>query len=274
MISVLIGLVLFLLCGAALGILTNRRTEECVPVVIAGTIVFLYFFYCVDLLLVGRIVLYAGIVALLVAGVLHLVKKKEGKAFLRTFFSPGIVLFLLLSVLFMIFSANLKPSVWDELRLWAAMPKAIHFSQSLQVGEGALLYATMQSYPPGMALVVYFFTSFSGGFSYGSIFAVYFIFAAALVLPAMKERSWKQWYIFPAVFFLLILMPVLLTVSGREASGDWNYFFTCLYIDPILGCLMGHAFYLAVQRPSRDWFSCLAFTLVLFVLPAMKNIGA
>ena len=73
---------------------------------------------------------------------------------------------------------------------------------------------------------------------------------------------------------LLILMPILLTVSGAEASGDWNFFFTCLYIDPILGCLMGHAFYQAVKRPSQDWFSTLAFTLVLFVLPAMKNIGA
>ena len=125
-----------------------------------------------------------------------------------------------------------------------------------------------------MALLVYFFTSFSGGFSYSSIFAVYFIFVCALVLPAMKEHRWKQWFIFPAVFFLLILMPILLTVSGAEASGDWNFFFTCLYIDPILGCLMGHAFYLAVKRPSEDWFSTLAFTLVLFVLPAMKNIGA
>ncbi|MBR2842128.1 MAG: hypothetical protein IKF06_02495 [Lachnospiraceae bacterium] len=274
MISVLIGLELLLLCGAALGILTNRRTEECVPVVITGTIVFLYLFYCVNLLLIGRIVLYAGIAVLFAAGLFKLIKKKEGKAFWKSFFSPGIVLFLIFSVLMVIFCENRMPSVWDELRLWAAMPKALHFSQSLQVGDGSLLYSTMQSYPPGMALLVYFFTSFSGGFSYGSIFAVYFIFVCTLVLPAMKEHSWKQWFIFPAVFFLLILMPILLTVSGAEASGDWNFFFTCLYIDPILGCLMGHAFYQAVKRPSQDWFSTLAFTLVLFVLPAMKNIGA
>ena len=274
MITVLIGLVLLLLSGAALGILTNRRTEECVPVAFTGTIVFLYLFYCVNLLFVGRIVLYVGIAVLFAAGIVRLIRKKEGKAFWKSFFSPAIVMFLILSVLFLIFCADLKPSVWDELRLWAAMPKALHFSQSLQVGEGSLLYSTMQSYPPGMALLVYFFTSFSGGFSYGSIFAVYFIFVCALVLPAMKDRSWKQWYIFPAVLFLLILMPILLTVSGAEASGDWNYFFTCLYIDPILGCLMGHAFYQAVMRPSKDWFSTLAFTLVLFVLPSMKNIGA
>ncbi len=274
MISVLIGFVLLLLCGTALGILTNKRIEECVPVVFTGTIVFLYFFYCVDLLFIGRIILYAGMAALLAAGILQMTKRKDGKAFRKNFFSPGIVLFLILSVLFVIFSAKLMPSVWDELRLWAAMPKALHYSQRLQVGEGSLLYSTMQSYPPGMALLVYFFTSFAGGFSYGSIFAVYFIFICALVLPAMKDRSWKQWYIFPVVFSLLILMPILLTVSGREASGDWNFFFTCLYIDPILGCLMGYAFYQAVKRPFGDWFSTLAFALVLFVLPAMKNIGA
>ena len=274
MVSVLIGLVLLLLSGAALAILTDRRIEECVPVVFTGTIVFLYLFYCVNLLVVGRFALYAGIVVLLVFGVLRLSRTRSRKMLWRGFFSPGIILFLVLSVLFVIFSANLMPSVWDELRLWAAMPKALHYSQSLQVGEGALLYSTMQSYPPGMALLVYFFTSFAGEFSYGSIFAVYFIFMTMLVLPAMKKLTWKQWYVFPPVFFLLILMPILLTVSGGQASGDWNFFFTCLFIDPILGCLMGHAFYQAVHRPSRDWFSTMAFTLALFVLPSMKNIGA
>ena len=274
MVSVLIGLVLLLLCGAALAILTDRRIEECVPVVFTGTIVFLYFFYCVNLLAAGRFALYAGITVLIVLGAVRLFRQKSAAAFWRDFFSPGILWFLVLSVLFVIFAAGLLPSVWDELRLWAAMPKALHFAQSLQVGEGSLLYTTMQSYPPGMALLVYFFTSFADAFSYGSIFAVYFIFAAVLVLPAMKDLRWKQWYVFPFVFFLLILMPILLTVSGAQASGDWNFFFTCLYIDPILGCVMGHAFYLAVHRPSKDAFSTLAFTLVLFVLPSLKNIGA
>ena len=274
MISLLIGLALLLLSGASLAILTNRRTEECVPVVFTGTIVFLYLFYCVNLLIVGRIALYAVIFVLLVLAFIQLRKRKNGRAFCRDLFSPGICLFLALSLLFVVFSARLTPSVWDELRLWAAMPKALHFSQSLQVGEMSLLYSTMQSYPPGMALLVYFFTSFGSGFSYGSIFAVYFIFMTMLVLPPMKRFKWKQWYVLPPVFFLLILMPILLTVSGREASGDWNFYFTCLYIDPILGCLMGHAFYQAVHQPYRDWFTTLAFTLVLFVLPSFKNIGA
>ena len=111
MISVLIGLVLLLLSGAALAILTDRRTEECVPVVFTGTIVFLYLFYCVDLLIVGRFALYAGIIILLVSAFTRQSKLKNGKVFWRGFCSPGIVLFLVLSVLFVIFSAGLMPSV-------------------------------------------------------------------------------------------------------------------------------------------------------------------
>ena len=274
MISVLIGFVLLLLSGTALAIITNRRIEECVPVIFTGTIVFLYLFYVWNLLVVGRFALYAGMVALVIIAICRQVREKSGGVFWRSFFSPAIIWFLILAVIFLIFSAGMQPSVWDELRLWAAMPKALHFSQSLQVGEGSLLYSTMQSYPPGMALLVYFFTSFTGPFSYESIFAVYFIFIIMLVLPAMKDLSWKQWYVFPPVFFLVIFMPVILTVSGSEASGDWNFFFVCLYIDPILGCLMGHSFYQAVHQPYRHWFSTLSFTLSLFVLPSMKNIGA
>ncbi|MDO4735098.1 MAG: hypothetical protein Q4A51_07535, partial [Lachnospiraceae bacterium] len=174
----------------------------------------------------------------------------------------------------MIYAFNLKPAVWDELRLWAAMPKALHFSQNLQVGEGSLLYSTMQSYPPGMALLIYFFTAFSGTFSYGSIYVVYWIFLASLAMPVLKRTTWKQWYIMPPVFFLLIMIPIILTVNGAEASGDWNFFFASLYIDPILGCLMGYAFYQAVKDPYQDAFSLCGFLLTLFVLPSFKNIGA
>ena len=288
MYSVIINLLICLAVSWALGRILNRRIEECVPVTFMGTIVILYFFYLFNLLAIGRFFVYAGMLALFIAALLKHFKKKQNNNkvfekesipiqtnyFFREILTPGILLLLVMAVVFMIYAFNLKPAVWDELRLWATMPKALHFSQSMQVGEGALLYSTMQSYPPGMALLIYYFTAFSGTFSYGSIYVVYWIFLASLVLPALKKTSWKQWYFMLPIIFLLIVIPILLTVNGAEASGDWNFFFASLYIDPILGCLMGYAFYQAVKDPYQDAFSLCGFLLTLFVLPSFKNIGA
>ena len=286
MLSVIISLLIILATAWAICRITNRRIEECVPVTIMGTVIILYFFYILNILVIGRIVVYAAMGLMIIFSVIKTVQNKKqtnpqnassGKGSrlqVGEILSPGIVLFLLLSLVFIVYALNLKPAVWDELRLWAAMPKALHYAESLQVGEESLLYTTMQSYPPGMALLVYFFTAFSGSFTYGSIYVVYWLFMASLVLPALKKFSWKQWYVMPVVFFLLIVLPIVLTVNGSTASGDWNFFFASLYIDPILGCLMGYAFYQAVKDPYQDAFTLCSFLLSLFVLPTFKNIGA
>ena len=278
MLSVIINLLICLAASWALGRILNRRIEECVPVTFMGTIVILYFFYLFNLPVIGRFFVYAGMLALFIAALLKHFKDESTTIRTNYFFpeilTPGILLLVVMAFVFMIYAFKLKPAVWDELRLWAAMPKALHFSQNLQVGEGSLLYSTMQSYPPGMALLIYFFTAFSNTFSYGSIYVVYWIFLASLVLPALRKTSWRQWYVMLPVFFLLIVIPILLTVNGAEASGDWNFFFASLYIDPILGCLMGFAFYQAVKDPYQDSFSLCGFLLTLFVLPTFKNIGA
>ncbi len=273
MISIILTLLIELVGAFALSRLSNRRMEECVPVIFSGTIVFLYIFYCLSLLRIGRIVLYCVIAAMVLLAVIRQIRHPKESLKIGEIFSPGIVFFLCLSAAFLIYASALKPAVWDELRLWAAMPKAIHFSEALQVGEGSLLYSTMQSYPPGMALLIAFFTALTSGYSYGSAFAVYWIFLAALLLPAMRKFVWKQWYVIAPAFLAAIAVPFILTINSGGASGDYAYFFSSMFIDPILGCVMGHAFFLAVQKPFRDLFSTVRFSLILFILPALKNLG-
>lgn len=297
-----------LFVSAALAVLCKRRIEECIPVLLLGVITALYLFYCLNILVVGKYVIYAVFFVLLVLAVVRIgrelrmsgtgcvadpavsgsdclenpatsgsvrrVRKGVASSELLRIITPALFLFVGLSIVFLIYAAGLKPSVWDELRLWAAMPKALHGTGALQVGEGSLLYSTMQSYPPGIALLSFFFTSLSGSYSYGSTFAVYWIFAASLVLPALRNMKWKQWYLLPAVGFVILLVPFLLTVNGASASGDWNYYYVSLYIEPVLGCLMGYAFFQAVKGPFYSGFSFAQFALTLFVLPTLKNVGA
>lgn len=274
MISIILSLIIIVVAAAAIGILTDRRIEECIPLTFLGTCLCLYVFYCLNLLIIGRIFVYILMASVVVLAVRKVTKNRVDRNWKNTVFTPAAVAFLLLAVFFYLFSLKLTPSVWDELRLWSAMPKAIHFSPMLQVGEGSLLYSTMQSYPPGMALLVYFLTSLQKGYYEFSPFFTTAIFGAALFLPALKTVSWRKWFLILPSVIIFLLIPLLLTINGSEAAGDWAYYYLSLFIDPVLGLLFGYGIFMAVNRPFANWFSAVNFALCLFMLPALKNTGA
>ncbi len=277
MLSLSLTLLILLLAAASLTVITKRRMEECVPVCLTGTIAVLYIFYISGALFAGRLFLYAVVLVFAAIAVKMIIKdggREKRRAAAGRIFTPALLLFLLLAVFFIIYAKALKPSVWDELRLWAAYPKALHFSPSLQVGEGALLYPTMQSYPPGMALFIYFLTAMSKTYSYGCAYAAYWIFAVALFLPALKNIRWTKWYLIAPVAFLLLCMPLLLTINSGGASGDWAYYYGSLFIEAGLGCCLGHAVYMAVRDPLDGAFVLTDLSLVLFIMPLFKNAGA
>ncbi len=273
MISIILSMIMMLLSAAAIGVLTDRRTEEALPFTFLGTGFVLYVFYCLNLLIVGRSLVYLLMAALVLGAVVKLIKNKKNQRW-EKIFTPAVGLFLLLAIFFYIYSMNLKPAVWDELRLWSAMPKALHFSPYLQVGEGSLLYSTMQSYPPGMALLTYFLTSLQKNYYEFSPFFTVAVFGLALFLPALKNINWKKWFLILPAGILFLLVPTLLSINGAGAAGDWAYYYLSLFIDPVLGFLFGYGIYLAINKPFKDWFSAIHFAFCLFMLPAMKNTGA
>ncbi len=262
------------MAAAAIGILTDRKTEECIPFAFLGSCFCLYVFYCFNILVIGRIIIYLLMTASVVLAVRKLLTEKKKEEWKTSIFTPAVAAFLLLAIFFYIYSMNLKPAVWDELRLWSAMPKAIHFSPNLQVGEGSLLYTTMQSYPPGMALLTYFLTAFQKTYYEFSPFFGTAVFGLALFLPAFKNIHWKKWILIIPALIVFLLMPVFLTINGSGASGDWAYYYLSLFIDPVLGFLFGFGIFLAVNRPFHTKFSTIEFAFVLFMLPALKNTGA
>ena len=71
-----IVLVMMAVSAVALAIVTGRKTEDTLPVIFTGTVVFLYGFYCVDLLLVGRILVYIAYGILVGIAVFFICKKK------------------------------------------------------------------------------------------------------------------------------------------------------------------------------------------------------
>lgn len=261
--SVLLGISVLL--SAAL----QERAEKVFPCILLSVIAILYPFYCLDLLRPGRWLLYSLLGLTAVFAVLRLRKIKEPKQ-LRKSLSPGICLYAGLCVFYTLYTRNHLVGLWDELRLWGAVPKALYVTESLQLGENALIYQIMQPYPPGMPLLVYFLTAWSPEFREGMIFASYGILFGGLLLPTLAKLKWKDYLLFLPAVLLVICAPCLFTSHG----GDGAWFYGSLYIDPILGVLAGYAFYLSCGKPFMTGFSGFRFAVTLLALTIIKDSGA
>lgn len=266
MVTSIAALLLLLLGAWGLGALTGRRTEECWPVCFCMVPGWLYGFYCFGLIRVGLSLLYVGLVALFLAG-----WRKIGAFgdYCRRLLTPGNVLYLCFCLIFLLFFSRNPVSRHDELRLWGAVPKAIHETGRLQLGTASPIFSTMQSYPPGLPLVGTFFTAFTPAFSEGALFVGYACMALSFLVPAFSCWQWKQWPLLAPVGLAVLLTPFLFT-SHME---DTALFGMTLFVDPLLGILAGYAFFQAWKGTLRNGQALANFCLTLVVLCLLKDTG-
>lgn len=266
MFTIFAALLITLLAVSAVSSLTTRRSEECWVVVYCGFTFYLYCFYCIDALRFGLWTLLAGILGLFLFSCL---KKKSVKHVISNTFSSGTVGYLALCTIFSVMLSGNRAMLHDELRLWAAVPKMLHISGRLQLGNTVPIFQSMQSYPPAFPLLGYFFSAFSPEFHEGSLYVAYACVTVSAVLPALKNYEKKNWYA-PAPSLFLIYTTMLILTSHM---GDRAMFGMSLFVDLILGVFSGLLFFMAGHKPFKDWFSAISFCLVLAVTILLKDTG-
>jgi hypothetical protein len=255
---------------------TKRRAEEAIPFTITAIIGILFLFYIVNKLLIGYYIILVIIIAIyLYAACIILykgpIKKEKGsiRQYAKRLFTPGIAIFTVLFLVLDVITHDNLVGTWDELRLWAAYPKALYFTNQLQLGSDALIYNIMQAYPPGMALFQYFIQRLSGCFVEAKLFWAYGIFTVSVLLPALRNIQWKNilWIILITVCILIV--PMLFSNSGLDGLSMYR----SLYIDPMLGLLFAYCLFLSFQEGFSDLYATMRFALGLGALVLLKNTG-
>lgn len=257
----------FLLLGAfGISGLTKCRPEEGLPICFAGAILWLFLFYCGGIIHVGFVLLFAAYVLLF-----FLAAKREHSVFglCRIMFTPGIEVWLGLAALFVIFLSGNHVQLHDELRLWGAVPKAIHMTGRLQLGNDSAIFSTMQSYPPGLPLIGYFFTAFSKDFSEGALYVAYACTAVAFLVPALSLWDQKQRPLLAAAWLMLLMTPLVFT----SHYGDSGLFGGTLFVDPLLGIVAGYTFSAAGRKPFGNGVRLLSFCCGIGLLCLLKSTG-
>ncbi len=270
MTSILIPLVLLTLAALAAGYLFSRKLEDTLPVVMLSVMLLLYAFYTFNLLRAGRICVIAALAALPAAAVYRMIRKRDFGKFLKDIvFTPQTALYLGLIVLFCFLSQGKLVGIWDELRLWGSLPKALHAYGTLQFGEDAAIYVYSQSYPPAVPLLGYFFTSFSPMFSESALYFARAYFGLSLLLPLTRKLTWANWHGLAAAAFLMVFVPYYLTTNDP----DFAFYYESLYVDAPAGILCGYLCWQAMDGCYKDRFSAAAFCAALMALTLTKDFG-
>lgn len=240
--------------------------SEVLPAVYLSIVVFLYPFYIVNRLRWGRSIIILSFVILVMTSVYQFIKRDH---YLRCidFYSLAGYLIIILAIVFM--TKGNYVWLWDSTRLWGAVPKALYYTERLQLGPNALVYPFMQSYPPGMPLLVYFIESFNSEFSEWQIYLTYGALVTSFLVPAIKNISKKNFVILPLLCISILLVPCMATSNG----GDDSYFYNSLYIDSVLGALFGYGIYTLTENDNRDLFSSYRMMIILFSLSLLKESG-
>lgn len=266
--TIVISLAVITVCSVLVAAALNKATEEIFSLSIFSIVLILLPFYCLNLLLVGKFLVYAVMFAIMFISIFYLFKQKKRLLIeILNKITPGICLYLFVCAFILLYVRENKAGLWDELRLWAAVPKALFETNELQLGKDALIFTNMQSYPPGMSLLVYFFTGFAPAFAEYYVFAVYGILFSSILLPALKNLKWRHCNLFVPLAFLMVFLPCLFTSHNNDHSA----FYLSLFIDGLLGALIGNVFYLSIKKPFESKFKFLQYCLTIAFLINIKH---
>lgn len=264
----LMGFALILVTGStAIAEFLKLRFEDAAGAWMSATVVWLFIWYCAGSLHLGFLVWLALTAA---AGVFTVRRWQgdEARDVLERLISPQMSTLGLALIMALVLTRGRSASLWDELRLWAALPKLMFFSSTLQVGPDALLLPAMQTYIPGMPLWQYFVEAFNGSFIESRLFFAYAAMGIVLLLPVTHRLTWRTARLWLAPSIVLILLIPAFFFNARIDLGDY---YASLYVDPMLGVVAGAtAAQIAFSNP-RSYRSAIHLGLMLGLLITMKD---
>ena len=263
----LISIVMLMMMTTAGAVRLKKRFEEIIPLVVLGIIVWLYVFYCFDLLLIG----YCAIVLWCVVCIVWVCYSwmKDKNTVKQAIAQPGTVVWLLVISMIYLITINNKVVLWDELRLWGAYPKILYHTDKLQVTNASMLYDEMRCYMPGISLWTYYVIKPMWMFKESALFFAYGTYSASLLVSVCSRLRWDEWKKIPLFTVVVFLVPTFCYNSGF----DYANFYYSLFVDPIIGITLAYFLYKVFDSGEDDKLFMGFFILSTCVLTILKSSG-
>ncbi|NOQ29860.1 MAG: hypothetical protein GQ570_01930 [Helicobacteraceae bacterium] len=230
----------------------NKKPSVSIFFAITFIITLLFFLGLAEQLKYGAYLLfYGGIVALVYT------LFKQTKLFKEWLLSVPVVMFTIMSTLYLYLFQDAQLFWWDEFSHWGAFIKEMFFFNSFY---DATSVATHLRYPPGTATWEYFVIA-NTFFSEGNLYFACFLLLFSSTLMMYERVTFKDMH-----WIILIFIIQIVLFSG---FGHW---FSSIYVDHIIGAMFAGLVlsYLVDEFKANDLWLFI-FPLATIVL--VKEIG-
>ena len=238
-------------------------------IVMCTTVMYAILFGTLDLLFPAMVGYYVFVVFAL--GYTIYRERGRAKEFMREFFTPSILFFIVVCVLMTLLFATKQPIFreWDEFSFWGTSAKLIKINDRLYtLFESSLLGRASPGALPMLSYVVQFLTK--GFIEWGAYLAYDFLYIASYA-ALMARINFKRWPLAVFTGALGFMLPYMFDVYTRMIYLVKTYI--SVYADLPLGVLFGAAVAVYYSVESDDSRLIVPCSIMLAMLPTIKEVG-
>jgi hypothetical protein len=227
-----------------LAVAFNKPFQRVLPITLLGSIVWLYIFGLMNLLMVGFWTLLVMPLGLVGLAVWRMRKNRRGtqRIWSQILLTPGTVLFLAFYVFLFFLTLNRGYQEWDDMLFWGPQVKEmLRLGTLYDVPES--LAAMHKDYPPGPQLFRFLFCELGGGYSEHLCFLANQFFVYALLI-SLFSFGWRRFH--PAKSLPFVALALATPLFFILVNPIQNLFDSTL-VDAPLGVLGGFGLYLVLD---------------------------
>lgn len=246
---------LSVICGSiCISRIFKKKIESCIVIDIFIKMILLYIFGLINNLFVGTILIN---IIPIILGVITIIKNRKQKDLRKSIMTNGLLFFTIIYFVFIIFTHYKVTNEWDQYSYWSVATKKMFYSDKM-LNPGILLI-----YPPFPTLLQYYFAKTINIYNQGiEIFANY-ILGFSLLLPLFEKNNSDKKITNICLGVIIICIPAIFNNI---------LFYQVIYVDAILGLLIGYILYQAYNESNKK-FLYFSLTLAFLILSLTKATG-
>ena len=263
--SIAICFIIIVSIAAVIADMLKNKIDITIPISVMSIVLIIYPFGFFQKLSIGVwIVCAISVIAIcyLIVKLILSIKNKNFKEFAIRLFTPGIVVYFVLWVIFTLINKWRMLSVWDEFSHWGLVVKNMFIFDSYATNLETIVI--FREYPPFTAIFEYFFLRIKNYYLEGEIIIAMNVLYSSILLPVFNKIDWNK-----NILKILIYLPIIFVLPLCMYSN----FYTTIYVDPILGIMMAYILY-TYFNADDDIVKYISICLGLISLPLIKAAGS
>ena len=250
---------IIIVISSAITTILRTRIEKAIPITLISMTLTVYICGIFDNLIIGitmiKIVFILSLFLLLYK-IIASIKNKKISKIIKNILTPGLLIYVLLFTVFIIYNKQRIFQNFDEFNHWAVIIKDMFINNKYRIGLNSIV--EYNEYPPFTATLQYIFLQFRGVYAEDTIIIASNILYLSIIMPLLSKIRWNK-----SLYYLFIIIPIIVFLP----TIFYEDFYINILVDGIIGILAGMIIYeIFTQKQKSDYILISAEIIALSLI--------